>query len=149
MAIRLCSLIAYFATFDANAPFRLASFYPSEDATVAKSPQCHAVVASLATAFLRPVRHRLYDRETRQVWQSSARIGRCWAVRAAVQSFDELCSTVLAMKSIQNSKCRIQNVRSFFFSLRLDNDTGQDFDQFFAFLQQGSKAAFRNELRSD
>jgi hypothetical protein len=54
------------------------------------------------------------------------------------------CSTVLAMKSIQNSKCRIQNIRSFLFSLRLDNNAGQNFEQFFAFFQQGCEAAFRN-----
>jgi len=97
----------------------------------------------------RPVHHRFYGPRNRLASQSSAHTGQYSGVRAVIQSFDESCSTALAMKSMQNSKCRIQNVRSFLFPLRLNNDTGQDLDQFFAFLQQGCEATFRNQLSGD
>ena len=103
IAFSLCPLIAYFATFDASAPFKLPSFIHRRLAEVARSLQYHAVVAGRATAFSPLVRRRLCARGNRLTWQSNVHTGGCSGVRAATRSFDEWCSTVLAIHALLES----------------------------------------------
>jgi hypothetical protein len=97
---RTCPLIAYFATFDASALFGLTLYLPAK---VARSLQYHAVVADHATVFSRPVRHRLCVRGNRLAWLSSAHTDQYSGVGSAARSFDEWCSTVLAIHALLES----------------------------------------------